>query len=92
MARLHRFLDEPERILLWTPDEFIALILPLAIGTVVVNGLVGVIAGVVCWQLLAKVKRGDALVSFLRWLYWSMPPGLLKTGRFPPAHWRELAG
>ena len=53
-------LDEPERIGLWTLDEFAALAIPFVIGIMAEHVFIGIFSGVVGWWVLRKAKAGRA--------------------------------
>lgn len=87
-----QYLDEPERFLIFTPDELIAVVVPLAICTVVLNFAYGlVIAGIIFW-CLRKVKQGGGLQRLLWIGYWLLPADVTQLKATPPSHLREMAG
>lgn len=85
-------LDAPERYLVFTPDELIAVVAPLLICILVFNFLVGIlVAGASLWAL-RKFKQGYSL-SRLYWMaYWLLPSDVLRLKATPPSHLREFAG
>lgn len=85
-------LDEAERYFIFTPDELGVVIIPLGVGTVVANFVVGLIAAVVCFSALRKFKKGQGLHRLMLMAYWVLPSDLLKFKATPPSHLRELAG
>ena len=85
-------LDEPERYLVFTPDELAVLALPLGILTIVANFLVGLIVGMAGVWLLRKIKKGAGLNGLLWMAYWLLPSEIFRLKATPPSHLRELAG
>src|SRR3546814_17775899 len=53
-------LDEPERIGLWTIDEFVALAGPFVMGILVQHIIWGICFGILGWWVLRKAKAGRA--------------------------------
>ncbi|HEX7857518.1 MAG TPA: type IV conjugative transfer system protein TraL, partial [Sphingobium sp.] len=53
-------LDEPERIGLWTMDEFVAMAGPFVIGILTQHILFGIVFGTLGWWVLRKAKAGRA--------------------------------
>jgi conjugal transfer pilus assembly protein TraL len=87
-----QYLDEPERFFVFTPDELIAVVTPLAISTVVANFAVGLAVATGAFVLLRKLKQGGGLHRLLWILYWHLPADVLRLKGSPPSHLRELAG
>lgn len=85
-------LDEPERYFIFTPDELGVVVVPLGVGTVLANFLVGMVAASFCFWALRKFKKGQGLHRLMRMAYWVLPSDLLKFKATPPSHLRELAG
>ena len=85
-------LDEPERYLVFTPDELVILVLPIAILTIVANFLIGLVVGMAGVWLLRKVKKGAGLSRLLWMAYWLLPSDAFGLKATPPSHLRELAG
>lgn len=87
-----QYLDEPERFFVFTPDELLVVVAPLAICTVVLNFAVGLAIGVLAFVGLRKLKQGGGLHRLLWVLYWYVPTDVLRLKGSPPSHLRELAG
>ena len=87
-----QFLDEPERFLIFTPDELVAVVAPLALCTVFINFAIGLVMAVAAFAGLRKLKRGGGLHRLLWRLYWHLPADVLRLRASPPTHLRELAG
>jgi conjugal transfer pilus assembly protein TraL len=85
-------LDEPERIGLWTMDEFIAMAGPFVIGILAQHILFGIMFGTLGWWVLRKAKAGRAGSWLLHMAYWHLPPGVTGVRTVPPSHLRLMAG
>lgn len=85
-------LDEPERIGLWTMDEFIAMAGPFVIGILTQHILFGIVFGTLGWWVLRKAKAGRAGSWLLHMAYWHLPPGVTGVRTVPPSHLRLMAG
>ena len=85
-------LDEPERIGLWTMDEFIAMAGPFVIGILTQHILLGIVFGTLGWWVLRKAKAGRAGSWLLHMAYWHLPPGGTGVRTVPPSHLRLMAG
>ncbi|MBN9289484.1 MAG: type IV conjugative transfer system protein TraL [Gammaproteobacteria bacterium 39-13] len=89
---LPRYLDEPERMIIWTAPEFMWISVCSLGGLLVkqaVGMLVGLIFSLVILKLLNNVKNkyGKRFLSF--WCYRNFPP-INKIGKiFPPSHIRK---
>ena len=87
-----QYLDEPERFFIFTPDELIVAVAPLALCTVFLNFAVGLAVAVAAFAGLRKLKQGGGLHRLLWILYWHAPGDVLRLKGAPPSHLRELAG
>jgi conjugal transfer pilus assembly protein TraL len=87
-----QYLDEPERYIVFTPDEAIAAIVPLAVLSALANFAIGLVGAAAAVLALRKFKEGGPLHRLLWRAYWLAPPGVLKTKATPPSHLRQLAG
>jgi conjugal transfer pilus assembly protein TraL len=85
-------LDEPERYFIFTPDELGVVIMPLGVGTVFFNFVIGLGAASAAFYALRKFKKGQGLHRLVRIAYWVLPSELLRFKATPPSHLRELAG
>jgi conjugal transfer pilus assembly protein TraL len=85
-------LDEPERIGLWTVDEFAVMAGPFVVGIFVQQILFGIGLGLLGWLVLRKAKAGQAAAFLLHLAYWHLPPGMTGIRAVPPSHLRLLAG
>lgn len=87
-----QYLDEPERFLVFTPDELIGVVVPLAIGTIVANFAYGLVGGLLVFFGLRKLKQGGGLNRLLWIGYWHLPADVTRLKATPPSHLREMAG
>jgi conjugal transfer pilus assembly protein TraL len=85
-------LDEPERFFIFTPDELFVVVIPLAVGTVLANFLIGLIVATGVFMAIRKLKQGGGLHRLLWIAYWYVPSDVLRLKASPPSHLRELAG
>lgn len=85
-------LDEPERIGLWTLDEFAAMALPFIVGIMTQHVLLGIVSGFLGWWGLRKAKAGRATSWLLHAAYWYLPSGVTGVRTVPPSHLRLMAG
>ncbi|GAO52891.1 type IV conjugative transfer system protein TraL [Novosphingobium sp. MD-1] len=85
-------LDEPERIGLWTLDEFACLAIPFVVGIMTEHVLVGIALGFLGWWGLRKAKAGRATSWLLHACYWYLPQGMTGLRAVPPSYLRLMAG
>jgi len=86
------YLDEPERFIIFTPDEAVAAAAPVAILGTLVNYPTGLVAAALCILGLRRLKQGGALNRILWAVYWLFPAAILKLKASPPAQIRYFAG
>lgn len=91
-VQIPQHLDEPERILLFTPDEFILLIVVVGLGFIFKLFFLSIAAGFVVFRLYSKFKAGFSLRRLLARLYWAMPVRVMGLRRTPDAVIREWVG
>ena len=87
-----RRLDDPERWLFWTVDEAAALLGPALLGLAANAFVTGLVAGVVGWLLLRRIKRGGGANVVHYALYWFLPDFALRLAATPPSHVRRYLG
>lgn len=85
-------LDVPERFLVFTADEAIAFVIPLLIGIIVFNFLIGLIAAGIVVTAIRRFKQGASLARIYHALYWLCPPDIVRMKATPPSAVREMAG
>lgn len=91
-TRIPQHLDEPERYFIFTPDELIAVVVPLLVLTIVTNFLVGVLVGASAFWVLRRLKRGGGLNHLLWAAYWLLPSSTFGLKQTPPSDERLLVG
>jgi conjugal transfer pilus assembly protein TraL len=87
-----QYLDEPERFFIFTPDELVIVVVPLLLGTVLANFVVGLVIGLALFFALRKLKQGGGLHRLLWVGYWFLPTDVLRLKATPASHLREMAG
>lgn len=87
-----RRLDEPERIGLWTIDEFVVMAGPFFVGILIGHLIFGILFGFLGWWGLRKAKAGRATSWLLHMGYWHLPPGVTGIRAIPPSYLRVMAG
>lgn len=85
-------LDEPERIGLWTIDEFVVMAGPFLIGILSQHIMWGICFGILGWWVLRKAKAGRAGSWLLHMAYWYFPSGVMGIQAVPPSYLRLMAG
>lgn len=89
---VHKTLDYPQRIGLWTLDEFLALFLPFFGGVIYGHIIIGIAISVVGWLGLKKAKAGRSISWIVHCCYWYLPSTLSGLRITPPSHCKILAG
>jgi conjugal transfer pilus assembly protein TraL len=85
-------LDEPERIIIWTLDEFGVCMAPFVLGIMYSYMTTGLVVGILCFILWRKVKGGNQDLAF-GMFYWHLPlHKLLGLKATPPSHYRFFIG
>lgn len=88
-----RYLDEPERILIFTVDEFMAMIIPFIIlGLLLKFIMTGLIVSAASIYLVRKFKSDMGGAVCKHWLYWHLPREALRLKATPSASIREYIG
>lgn len=91
--RLPRYLNEPERFLLWTLDEVVMFLIPLLLGLFLEKSGLGLIGGLVVFFLYGRLKeKTDHFFHVRGWVYWQWPYRLAVSPQWPPAWIREVIG
>lgn len=85
-------LDNPMRIIFWSMEEFLIMIVPLFLGFMLANFFV-LLSGIVLKIIYAKFKNKSTQRYFKHVLYWHLPTNNLKkqgiVKNLPPSHIRE---
>jgi conjugal transfer pilus assembly protein TraL len=87
-----RHLDAPERIGIWTLDEFLVLLVPFAWGLLQQQFLLGILIASAAWYGLRKAKSGRSPAWIIHACYWYLPSSFAGLKATPPSHCRLLAG
>jgi conjugal transfer pilus assembly protein TraL len=90
--RLVNLLDEPERILFFTVEEFLMLIVPIAMGLKFHHSGYGLFLGICGLYSIHKFKKRDGEAFFQYWVYWNLPLWFGRFKKIPPAYFRTLVG
>lgn len=90
--RVVEYLDEPERILFFTVDEFVCLMFPIALGIQTKHLLLGLLCGILMMLLARKLKSQDEDRFLQRQLYWYFPAILNRLKVVPASHLRRFQG
>ncbi|WP_068470645.1 type IV conjugative transfer system protein TraL [Parachlamydia sp. C2] len=90
---IFKTLDNPMRVVFWSIDEFLIMVIPLFIGFILANVLI-LLSGIVLKFFYAKLKKKNSNQSFKHLLYWYLPTHNLKkqgiVKNFPDSHVREF--
>jgi len=90
--KIPRYLNEPTRILIFTVDEFMALIIPtLLLFLLFDHLLVGMIIGTAGLLALRKLKGVQGHAFLWQWFYWHCSI-LLPLRATPPSYQRDFIG
>ena len=87
-----RQLDEPERLLFWSMDEALLMLLPVGIGIMSGFILTGVIAGIMFFLLWKKIKGAGQVNLAMYGVYWFFPSILSGMKFTPPSYQRFYLG
>ena len=90
--KVPRWLDVPEKILVFTVDEFIALLGVAGVGIIFWEIWVAMPAAALAVIGMRKFKGGENSARLLHWFYWIMPDTVMRWKAIPPSHERLLAG
>lgn len=90
--KVPRWLDAPEKILVFTIDEFIAFLAAAGLGIVFWEIWVSMPTAAIVVMGLRKFKGGENSAKLIHWLYWIMPDTVMRWKSIPPSHERVLAG
>lgn len=87
-----RYLDEPERVLFWTMDELLILLVPIFVGIACDFAALGLFVGIAGVALYSRLKARIGEHFFSGVLYWYLPPWLSRFKATPPSYIREYIG
>ncbi|GGH04966.1 type IV conjugative transfer system protein TraL (plasmid) [Glycocaulis abyssi] len=91
-TRLYQMLDEPDRFLIFTIDEFLLLAGCLVIGFGFGMPITGIVTFVVSWNVWKRAKRGLSIRNLIASLYWVLPAHMVRLRRSPDSVIREWVG
>lgn len=85
-------LDDPLRILKWTVDEALIILLPPFIGLAIDQPLLGfIMAGGGFW-VMKRFKERIGIGFYRQWIYWHLPHNDRHLKKTPPSYIREYLG
>lgn len=90
--QIPQHLDEPERILIFTPDEFILVFSVVGFFFFIGELVWGLVAAFLIFQLYSKAKAGLSMRRLIGRMYWIVPPQMLGLSRSPDSVIREWVG
>ncbi|MEL6859493.1 MAG: type IV conjugative transfer system protein TraL [Pseudomonadota bacterium] len=90
--KVPRWLDVPEKILVFTIDEFVAFLGVAGGGIIFWEIWISMPAAALVVMALRKFKGGENSAKLIHWLYWIMPDTVMRWKAIPPSHQRVLAG
>jgi conjugal transfer pilus assembly protein TraL len=91
-TEIPQLLDEPDRIILFTPDEFAVLAL-IIFGSIPLGQLFwGILGAFVSLYFYIKFKAGFSLRRLLMRAYWFVPVRVMGLSRSPESVLRHWAG
>lgn len=85
-------LDAPARLLFWSADEAMIMIIPMVIGITLGYTIAGMIVGLIAFLGWRKLKGGHKLNHIIFWAYWMLPSRLFKFKKTPHSHHRLYVG
>lgn len=85
-------LDDPIRILYWTVDEALSLMIPIFVGIAVGHPLIGVGFAFLLFWSLRKIKKTYGLESLVHIFYWNFPTINKNLKNTPKSYIREYIG
>lgn len=89
-VKIEQRLQDPPRVLILPADEAFVLGLPLMMGLISRQAIVGVVVSLVIWSIWRRLKGEGGIERILAYLYWFLPSGI---GGFNPladssiTHW-----
>ena len=87
-----RTLDLPEKILFFTINEIVLIMLPTIFGILANHTIKGLIIGILMLFLSKKLKPTNNGYNINHLCYWYLPDWLFKTTILPPSHIRIFLG
>lgn len=90
--RIPQHLDEPERILIFTPDEVILCSVVLVGFFAAGMMLWGMVGSVVVYVVYGKYRAGLSVRRMMARVYWTLPVSMIGFRRCPDSSIREWVG
>jgi len=87
-----QYLDEKDRILIFTPLEALALVICLVLGVATKHLFLFLFIAGLIFYLLRKADQGSMSKKLKEYVYWYMPAPLSTLKSFPPSYIREYLG
>ena len=87
-----QYLDEKDRILIFTPLEALMLVICLVLGVVTKHLFLFIFLAGLIFYVLRKADQASMSKRLKEYVYWSMPSALSKLKAFPPSYIREYVG
>lgn len=83
MVRIEQRLEEPSRFLIFTFDDVLAFAVPMVVGWLGKQLILGLVVGLICYSLWKRVKGEGGLASVKAALYWFLPVEVTPYRGFP---------
>lgn len=90
--KLLRHLDDPLRLLKWTVDETLILILTPFVGLAIESMTFGIGAAALGFWGLRKIKKSVGVGRLRHAVYWYLPHNTRRLRQTPPSYRREYVG
>jgi len=87
-----QYLDEKDRILIFTPLEALALAICLVLGVTTKHLFLFIFIAGCIFFMLRKANQASMSKRLKEQVYWSMPSPLSNLKAMPPSHIREYLG
>ena len=90
--QLLRHLDDPLRLLKWTVDEALLLILMPFLGLAIESMIFGIVGAALGFWTLRKIKKTVGVGRLRHAVYWYLPHNSRRLRHTPPSYRREYVG
>lgn len=91
--KILKTLDNSPRILFWDIDEFMSMLVPIALGCCL-GSLTVLFSAPFFWFVFRKIKRSTQKGALIHLLYWHFPKSAFKRSgklkKFPDSHKCDL--
>ncbi len=85
-------LDEPERLLFWSLDEAMLMLIPTWVGIALGYILIGLIVGIIAFISWKRIKGAGQVNLAIYSVYWFFPHFLSALKFTPPSYQRFYLG